>query len=63
MDPKFSSGQKIKNTRSNKIGIIRRLRDDTYEQKHNHPGIYYYCVDYDDGTFETYEYEKYLEKI
>lgn len=31
--PKFKSGQKIKNTRSNKLGIVRRLRDDTYEQK------------------------------
>lgn len=54
---KFAIGDKILNIYTNKKGIIRRLRDDEYEklQRKNDPTHYYYYVDYDDGSFETYE--------
>ena len=42
--------------RSNKIGTVRNLRNDSLEKmsRTTNPNHYYYHVDFDDGTFETY---------
>lgn len=39
-----------------KIGTIKYLRDCTYERnmRSKNPYHYYYCVKFDDGTFDTY---------
>ena len=57
---KFVTGDKFININTNKKGTVRRLRDDDYEklQRKNDLTHYYYHVDYDDGSFETYEGEK-----
>lgn len=61
----YKRGQRFINTCTNKAGTIRYLRDDEYEknQRKSNPTHYYYNVDYDDGSFETYEYGKYLKPI
>lgn len=53
----FSEGDRFVNKYNGKVGNIRRLRDDQYEQTQRltNPDHYYYSVDYDDGSFETYE--------
>lgn len=61
----FESGQRFINTRTNQTGTIKYLRNDERERNirllnNNH---YYYHVDYDDGSFETYEYGLYLKNI
>lgn len=52
----YYPGDKIFDICRKKKGIIRRLRDDTYEksQIESDPTHYYYYIDYDDGTFDTY---------
>jgi hypothetical protein len=62
---KFAQGILSKGTKfickySNKSGKIIKLRDDEYEkqQRKSYPSDYYYHVDFDDGTFETYMYGK-----
>lgn len=64
-NPQFEPGQRFINTITNKIGIIIYLRNDERERNmrlsnltHN-----YYNVDYDDGSFETYEYGHNLKLI
>lgn len=38
-----------------KYGTVRRLRDDKHEQESwKNGGDYFYSVDFDDGTFDTY---------
>ena len=39
-----------------KVGIIKYIRDSTYERnmKSKNPLDYYYCVQFDDGTSNTY---------
>lgn len=61
----YKLGQRFINTCTNKTGTIRYLRNDEYEknQRKSNPTHYYYSVDYDDGSFETYEYGKYLKLI
>lgn len=61
----YSQGQRFVNTHTKKTGTIKYLRDDEYEknQRKSNPAHYYYHVDYDDGSFETYEYGKYLKPI
>lgn len=51
------SGQRFKNSWNKKIGIIKYLRDDESERaiRLTDPSHQYYHVDYDDGSFETYE--------
>lgn len=41
---------------SNKIGTVKALRNDSFEKmsRNTNPNHYYYHVDFDDGTFETY---------
>jgi hypothetical protein len=46
--PLFESGNKIVNTMQNKTGTIERFR-------RIYNNIPYYSVNYDDGTFETFE--------
>ena len=61
----YEEGQRFINTRTNKIGTVRYLRDGIYEknQRKSNPAHYYYYVDYDDASFETYEYGEYLKPI
>lgn len=61
----YKPGQRFVNTRTNKNGTIKYLRDDEYEKNKriSNPTHYYYHVYYDDGSFETYEYGKYLNPI
>ena len=61
----YNPGQRFINTRTNKTGTVRYLRNDDYEKNqriydHAH---YYYHVDYDDRSFETYECGEYLKPI
>jgi len=53
----FNSGDRIYCDTLRKYGKIVSLRDDTYERKErlknpNHP--FYYHVQFDDGSFDTY---------
>lgn len=61
----YKSGEKFINTRTLKTGTIKYLRTGEYEEKQRktNQSHYYYHVDYDDGTFETYEYGEYLKPI
>jgi hypothetical protein len=60
--PKFAKGNRVINTFSKKVGTIKYIRTDSYEQKNNHPyGYYYYFIEYDNGSFETYESESNIE--
>ena len=61
----YKQGQRFINKHTNQTGTIRYLRDDEYEknQRKSNPTHYYYHVDYDDGSFETYEYGGYLKPI
>lgn len=65
-NPQFEPGQRFINTRTNKTGTIRYLRNDERERnmRLSNPTHYYYNVDYDDGFgFETYEYGQNLKLI
>ncbi len=64
-NPQFKPGQRFINTRTNKTGTIRYLRNDERERnmRLSNPTHYYYNVDYDDGSFETYEYGQNLKLI
>ncbi len=47
-----------------KYGEIKSLRNDSHERKYNHPhGKYFYIVEYENGTSETYESESELESF
>jgi len=61
----FNPGLRFMNTLNKKTGTIRYLRNDEYEKKYHqfNPTHYYYHVDYDDGSFETYENGKNLIPI
>ncbi len=68
MTDRFSSGDRVALIGVNEIvkkkGKIRRLRDDRYERTNCWAyGKYHYSVDYDDGTFETYESGDNLKRI
>jgi hypothetical protein len=64
-NPQFEPGQRFINTRTNKTGTIKYLRNDERERniRLSNPTHYYYNVDYDDGSFETYEYGQNLKLI
>ncbi len=53
----YNPGQKFINKFNQKTGTIRYLRNDEHEKNFRltNPTHYYYHVDYDDGSFETYE--------
>ena len=61
----FHQGQKFYCTCNNKNGTIRYLRDDTYEKslRQSDPSHYYFHVDFDDGSFETYIHGMYLQAV
>jgi hypothetical protein len=50
-------GQRFYNKSNQKYGTIKYLRDDCFEKysRKINPLHYYYYVNYDDGTFNTYE--------
>ena len=51
----FFPGDKVFEICIKKKGRIRRLKDDSFErQQRKSGGEYYYEIDYDDGTFDTY---------
>ena len=56
----FFPGQKFRCVFNGKAGTIKYLRDDLYEKnaRKTNPLHYYYHVDFDDGSFETYMYGK-----
>ena len=63
----FKPGSRFlyKSAVGSKYGTVRYLRDDTYEKNMratdcNH---YYYHVDFDDGSFETYLYQAYMSPV
>jgi hypothetical protein len=61
----FNLGQKFVCLTNNKSGTVRYLRNDTYEKskRHSDSSHYYYNIDFDDGTFETYMHGMYLKPI
>ena len=61
--PKFKDGDRFIDINNNKIGTVNRLRDDSYEQslRKSDSSHYNYSVSYDDGTFETYLSQTYME--
>jgi hypothetical protein len=60
---KFKEGDRFIDINNNKIGTVNRLRDDSYEQslRKSDSSHYNYSVSYDDGTFETYLSQTYME--
>ena len=52
----FSKGSYIYNKFIEKKGIVKYLRDDMYEkeQRKSNPNHFYYYIDYEDGSFDTY---------
>lgn len=62
---KFDKDDRFINTLNNKKGTICYLRDDSYEKSLRKINSNHFCysVDYDDGTFETYENQKYMRNI
>ena len=63
--PKFDKGDKFIHIYNKKTGTIRSLRDGSYEKKERakDPSHYYYHVDFDDGTFETYMHQQYMKLV
>jgi hypothetical protein len=62
---RFVPGDKIINISNNKTGVVDRLRDDTYEktERNKNPTHYMYSITYDDGTFDTYVGQSFLESF
>lgn len=60
--PQFIKGNRVRLLMTNKTGTINYLRDDSCEQnkRKTDPTHYYYFVDYDDGSFETYQSQHWL---
>lgn len=56
--PIYNSGDRIFNTEIRKTGTIKCLRDNSREKelRCKNSSHYYYFIDYDDGTFDTYVY-------
>ena len=52
----FNQWDKIYDIWKKKHGTVKYLRNDTYEKncRKNNQHTYYYFIDYDDGTFDTY---------
>lgn len=63
----FTSGSRFLYTNhiGSKYGTVKYLRDDTYEKKKREadPKHYYYHVDFDDGSFETYLSQAYMSPV
>lgn len=61
----FFEGDRFVNEYTKKIGTVKSLRDDQYEkiQRLSNIDHYYYSVNYDDGSFETYECQQAMTKI
>ena len=55
-------GDRFINSMTNKKGTVEKLKNDEYEknQRKSDPSHYRYSVKYDDGTFESYENQKYM---
>ena len=52
----FNVGDKVFSYDYNKIGKIVELRDDSYERRERlrDPNHFYYHIQFDDGSFDTY---------
>ena len=63
--PKFRKGDKVINVDLNKTGTINYLRDDDTEKKFRRedPTHYYYSVDYDDNSTNTYVNQDALKRL
>lgn len=62
--PLFSNGEVFQVRNTLKMGTVKRLRNDTHERTYNWPqNIYYYHVDFNDGSFETYLPEDMMVKL
>lgn len=61
----YFDGDKFRNIMNDKIGTVKRLRDDRCEKsiRQCKPSHYCYSVDYEDGSFETYENQYYMEPL
>ena len=62
--PSFSPGEVFQVRNTLKMGTVKKLRNDNWERVNNWPqNIYYYHVDFNDGTFETYLPESMMVKL
>jgi len=62
--PLFSPGEVFQVANTLKMGTVKKLRNDNWEQVNNWPqNIYYYHVNFNDGSFETYLSEDMMVKI
>jgi hypothetical protein len=61
----FDSGSRFENINTGQKGTVRRLRDDSHEQKlrRSNPSYYQYSVDYDDGKYDTYVNQNYMKQL
>ena len=61
----FQNGHRFYCINSNKFGTVRNLRNDSHEKLMRQSDLthYYYHVDFDDGTFETYIHGMYLKPV
>lgn len=61
----FLQGQRFRCISSKKFGTVRNLRNDSREifMRQSDSKHYYYHVDFDDGTFETYIHGMYLQPM
>lgn len=57
----FKSGDRFENSCTGKTGTVRSLRNDEWERKYSKTRHYH--VDYDDGSFETYQSELNMVKM
>jgi hypothetical protein len=62
--PIFSPGEVFQVRDTLKMGTVKKLRNDNWEQVNNWPqNIYYYHVNFNDGSFETYLPEDMMVKL
>jgi hypothetical protein len=62
----FTTGQRFRHIgMGTRYGTVRYLRDDTHEKakRAQDPTHYYYHVDFDDNTFETYLNQMYMVEL
>ena len=60
----FAQGDRFLNLHTGKTGQVVRMRNDEREQmmRTNNPRHYYYSVEYDDGSYESYESGESMDK-
>ena len=60
----YKKDDRVRNIKSGKIGTVSSFRNDLYEREKAWPfNRYHYNIEYDDGSFETYEPHSNLESV